>query len=281
MNHFYRLFWCLGFVFFSLILSACHKSSSSSLSFVECLEKREEISLATWIQAISQQSLDSLGNNPIQIIQIETLKEVIIEEDTIFSYQEGSLIKLGFVHGKSHESDKLGASSLNALKIQEGEQVNLNASSDDTGTLYITNIFSRDPIYQDLSKAATHYLWNVLCLDRFEIIETYPDYFPVTLEERENEIHLTWTCRDPQELSKILSPRFSKLGVGFSEFEEHLICNKQGVLLSAQWKDTQTSQALIMVKNYLDSSSLESYIDELFNTSKNIGDPLSTDIFIN
>lgn len=277
-------FYLCLFEILLLTLSACSQPASTSmLTFSECLEKKEAVPLATWIQAIVKESLDSLGDSPVQIRQTKNMEEISVEETTIISYssQEETLEQIYYINGKSHPQDELGAKSLNALRIKNNKQTNLNASSGDSGILYVSNIFSRDPLYENLSQGATNYLCNVLCLDRYALIEAYPSYFTSTIEEMEDGIRLTWICNNPQELKeKIAGSKFSKLGSGFSDqFKEDLVCNDQGQLQQATWTNgNPITQSIITVNRFPDPEALNGYFRDLFDSSKTIGDALNTSI---
>ncbi len=142
---------CAGFLIFASVLPACKTSTSKTTkTFLECLESQEDIPLSIWIEAIAQESLQSIPTSEVVLIEEDHLTEIVRQIQTLIvrpnSNHDLVYEELVYTKGMSQENDPKAVQAINALRIENNTQTNLNAMDDEENVLYITNLIERDPL---------------------------------------------------------------------------------------------------------------------------------------
>ncbi len=282
-SRFLHALFILNTGFLTLALPACKtQSTTSTLSFSEYLEGQENVPLSSWIEAIAQASLQSIATPEVVLVENNHLTEIITQVQTVIvrpqsPSQKNIYEELVYTKAFSGENDAKPTQSINALRIENQNQTNLNAMDDEDNILHITNLFERNPVYENSTTAANLLVCNALAHDYFQVIESYPNYFSFFIDTIQDQVMITWSCNDPEELNEaIKNTYFAKAGVGgFNGFEEQIICNKQGVLQKAQWT-MPSSYGTITLQAPNDPNLISTYLEDLFDPTLEIGDPLNS-----
>lgn len=275
----YVLVMSTGFLLFASVLPACKTTPQTLKSFRDCLESQEEVPLSTWIEVITYESLQAIPTQEVLLTEDDHLAEIIRQVQTVIvrpkADQEGIYEELVYTTGLSSENDTKAAQAINALRIENGLQTNINVMNDEENVLHITNIFTRDPLYEDTRIAANLLVCNALAHDSLPFLEDYPSYFSFSVDETSDQVIITWSCNDLSELNEAIQNTYlAKAGIRLTkDFEEQIICDKQGVLQKAQWT-TDTSYGVITLGGLSDPNQIQMYLDQLFASSHSIGDPI-------